>query len=69
VFLDNRPIATSTERLDGGGWVATTAGDCDRSTTYTYCWDYHPSPSAPAAATIRYNNNDQAGIEVLMNKR
>lgn len=65
VFLDNRPIETNPDNLDGSGWVATTASDCDRDTTYTYCWDYYTSPDK-RAGTIRYNNANQAGIEVIM---
>lgn len=65
VFLDDRPIETSADDLDGSGWVATTAGNCDRGSTFTYCWDYYASPDN-RAATIRYNNADQAGIEVIM---
>ena len=60
VFLGT-PINTST---DDSGWVATPAGDCEGDTTFTYCWDYHASANN-RVARIRYNNNGNAGIEII----
>ena len=64
VFLGERPIRDDPTELTGEGWIATTAGDCEKDSSFTYCWDYYTS-SNNRVATIRYNNNDQAGIEVI----
>jgi prepilin-type N-terminal cleavage/methylation domain-containing protein len=61
LFLDI-PIAGSIGDLDKPGWVATLAADCD--STFTYCWDY-ARPDGERLARIRYNANDDAGVELI----
>ena len=63
VFLD-RTIETDPDQLDGGGWVATLAGDCEAASSYTYCWDYYAA-NGERRDRIRYNNAGAADIEII----
>ena len=54
---------TKTDNPEGGGWVAASA--CGGSgESFIYCWDYHASADN-RVARIRYNNDGNAGIEII----
>ena len=52
---------TETDNPEGRGWAAATA--CGPE-SYTYCWDYYASADN-RVARIRYNNDGNAGIEII----